>query len=213
VCGVLRPRFVTERQYRTLQGAAEAVGQAIQQIGAATLRNPALLEPYALSDNERTLLALEPGYAGAAVFGRLDGFLDDNGGWCWFVESNLESPAGIAYEEMLLEIFGELPVMQEFARRHQVRSFPLRQQLHELLLKTYRGWGGAGTPSLAIVDYRNGVTWPEFEHLQARFSAAGTPTMLVRRLGYGRAVSWAVALIYAFATRPGYIPAPSSPSR
>ncbi len=179
VCEVLRPRLIVPQQYATLQRAAELVGRAIQKIGAAALHNDELLAPYALTPTERELLALDPGYAGAALFGRLDGFLATDGSWCWFVESNLESPAGIAYEAALVEDFLALPLMQEFVRHYPVRSFSLWQQLHTLLLDAWRAWGGQGMPTIAIVDYRSAVTWPEFEFLRDRFSDAGTPSVVV----------------------------------
>lgn len=178
VCEVLRPRFLVPSQYAALQPAAHLVGAAIQRIGAAALERPELLEPYALSETERALLAIDPGYPGAARFGRLDGFLAPDGAWCWFVESNLESPAGIAYEDALAEDFLHLPVMHEFTRRHPVRAFTLWRRLHALLLETWAAWGGHGAPSTAIVDFREAVTMPEFEFLRAQFSAAGTPTII-----------------------------------
>lgn len=179
VCEVLRPRLIVPAQYATLQSAAALVGRAIQIIGAAALDDATLLAPYALTPIERELLALDPGYTGAALFGRLDGFLAADGSWCWFVESNLESPAGIAYEDALVEDFLALPVMQAFQRACPVQVFTLWRRLHGLLLDAWRVWGGQGTPTIAIVDYRSAVTWPEFEFLRDQFSAAGTPALAV----------------------------------
>lgn len=184
VCEVLRPRFITPSQYAALQPASELVGRAIQKVGAACLTDKTLLAPYALTPIERELLAMDPGYAGAALFGRLDGFLAADGSWCWFVESNLESPAGIAYEDALVEDFLTLPVMQAFIRDYPVQVFTLWKRLHSLLLDAWRAWNSpaanAGSaPNIAIVDYRSAATWPEFEFLRNRFSAAGTPTVVV----------------------------------
>ena len=178
ICSVLRPRFVTETQYAALERAATLVGRAIGKVGAAALRDQALLQPYALTPQEQALLALDPGYPGAAVFGRLDGFMAPDGSSCYFVESNLESPAGVAYDEALAEVFAQLPVMQEFCARYRAEPLPVRPALQQLLLDTYRAWGGQGLPTVAIVDFRGVPTWPEFEHLQARFGAAGIPTVL-----------------------------------
>ncbi len=140
----------------------------IRKVGAATLGDPALLEPYALTEPERALLAIDPGYEGVSAFGRLDGFLSDDGSACWYVESNLESPAGIGYDEALAEIFDELEVMRAFRRSYSAEAFLVRQGLQQLLLDTYRDWGGQGTPTIAIVDFKEAVTWPEFEHLRDR---------------------------------------------
>src|SRR5262245_48665117 len=178
ICSVLRPRFVTEAQYATLQHAAGLVGRAARKIGAAALDDPALLAPYALTEPERVLLAIDPGYSGASAFGRLDAFLSADGAECWFVEANLESPAGIGYDEALAEVFDELEPMRTFRRTYHAEALPVRQALQQLLLDTYRAWGGAGTPTVAIVDFREVVTMSEFEHLRDRFAADGIPTMI-----------------------------------
>ncbi len=178
VCSVLRPRFVTHAQYTTLIAAATQVGQAIRKIGAATLRDPALLAPYGLTPTEHTLLQIDPGYPGAAAFGRLDGFLAADGSECFFVESNLESPAGIAYDEALATIFDQTEVMAEFRHQYQATALPVRQQLQQLLLDIFRQWGGTAMPTIAIVDFPNVVTWSEFEHLRDHFVAEGIPTVL-----------------------------------
>lgn len=178
ICSVLRPRLLTEAQLAALTRAAALVGGAIRRVGAAALEAPALLEPYALSQPERALLAIDPGYPGASAFGRLDGFLAPDASACWFVESNLESPAGIGYDEALVEVFDQLPIMAEFRKRYAATSLPHRQGLQRLLLDTYAAWGGAGTPTVAIVDFATASTWPEFEFLAAKFCAAGIPTVI-----------------------------------
>ncbi|HEU4328342.1 MAG TPA: hypothetical protein VFS21_34710 [Roseiflexaceae bacterium] len=178
ICSVLRPRFVTEAQYNALIGAATLIGRAVRKVGMAALEDQALLQPYALTSDEQALLAIDPGYPGASVFGRLDGFLAPDGSSCYFVESNLESPAGIAYDEALAEIFGQFPVLHAFQERFHAEPLPVRPALQQLLLDTYRAWGGSGTPTVAIVDFRGVATWPEFEHLRERFGADGIPTLL-----------------------------------
>jgi hypothetical protein len=178
ICSVLRPRFVTQTQYDTLIQAAELVGRAARKIGAAALVDLELLAPYALNAPERELLAIDPGYPGASVFGRLDAFLSDDGADCWFVESNLESPAGIAYDEALVEIFDQFEPMRAFRRSYHAEALPVRPALQQLLLDTYHAWGGAGAPAVAIVDFREVVTMSEFEHLRDRFTAAGISTLI-----------------------------------
>jgi hypothetical protein len=178
ICSVLRPRLLTEAQLATVERAATLVGRAIRKVGAAALADPALLKPYALTPPEQALLAIDPGYAGASAFGRLDGFLATDASACWFVESNLESPAGIGYDEAMAEVFDQLEIMGEFRKTYRAAALPHRQGLQQLLLDSYRDWGGAGTPTIAIVDYREAVTWPEFEHLRDRFEAEGIATVI-----------------------------------
>ena len=138
ICSVLRLRLLTEAQLATLERAAALVGRAIRKVGAAALAAPELLAPYALTETERALLAIDPGYPGAAAFGRLDGFLSADGSACWFVESNLESPAGIAYDEAMVEVFDQLEIMRAFRKTYRAEPLPHRQGLQRLLLDTYR---------------------------------------------------------------------------
>lgn len=178
LCSVLRPRFVTEAQYATLERAGTLVGRAIRKVGAAALEDAALLAPYALTPQEQSLLAIDPGYPGASSFGRLDGFLSAGGDECFFVESNLESPAAIGYDEAAAEIFDGFELMRAFRQTYRAEMFPVRRELQTLLLDTYHAWGGQGTPTIAIVDFRDVVTWAEFEYLRDRFVADGIPTVL-----------------------------------
>jgi uncharacterized circularly permuted ATP-grasp superfamily protein len=178
ICSVLRPRLLTQAQLATVEQAATLVGRAIRKVGAAALEQPALLKPYALTPTEQALLAIDPGYPGVSAFGRLDAFLAEDGSACWFVESNLESPAGIGYDEAMVEVFDQLEIMGEFRKTYRAEALPHRQGLQQLLLDTYRASGGSATPTIAIVDFKGAVTMPEFEHLRARFEAEGIPTVI-----------------------------------
>ncbi|MEW6734989.1 MAG: hypothetical protein AB1489_27105 [Acidobacteriota bacterium] len=178
ICEVLRPRFIVPRQYERLETAARLIGQAIIKMGQAMLSDKALLEPCGLSEAEQALLAMDGGFPETSLFGRLDGFIADDGEWLYFLESNLESPAGIAYDEALAEIFLTLPAMVQFQRCYQVSTHPVRPRLLTLLLDAYQRWGGKGTPTIAIVDYRSVPTWSEFLHCEERFNQDGIPTLL-----------------------------------
>jgi len=93
-----------------------------------------------------------------------------------FAEYNGESPAGSGYAETLSEIFGELPVMKEFAKRFEIHSYPLSAKLLDALIASYLDWGGTTKrPQMLIVDWREVPTWSEFEILKARFEKMGVP--------------------------------------
>src|SRR3954454_10692729 len=53
ICSVLRPRLLTEPQLVRVEQAARLIGRAIRKVGAATLEQPALLKPYALTPQEQ----------------------------------------------------------------------------------------------------------------------------------------------------------------
>ncbi len=78
----------------------------------------------------------------------------------------------------MVEIFETLEIMSAFRRTYRAEAQPVRQGLQQLLLDTYHAWGGQGTPTIAIVDFRDVPTWPEFAFLRERFMADGITTIL-----------------------------------
>jgi hypothetical protein len=176
-CPFLRPLFLTDGDEARLRGASEAVAVMGELVVAAALETPALLDELGLREDERRLVLMEPGYARASTASRLDTFLLP--GSLQAAEYNAESPAGLAYTEVLAELFASLPVMARFKERFEVQAYTLSADLLNALLTSYRDWGGtASPPVVAIVDWRNVPTWSEFEILQQRFTARGVPTLV-----------------------------------
>src|SRR5579875_138626 len=78
---VLRPHFITNRQYQSLVKAAEALFSAITRVQQMALATPALLARMQLLPAERMLAQVDPGYAAFSVTGLLDANLN-NGSVC-----------------------------------------------------------------------------------------------------------------------------------
>src|SRR5205085_10973992 len=114
----LRPHFVTRDEWRRIAGACEAVWGAIEKVGRSAPADPLMLEQIGLTEGERELVAIDPGYPDVSVTSRLDSFLTPSN--YQFVELNAECPAGIAYADVAAEIFMDLPVMREFRKAHRV---------------------------------------------------------------------------------------------
>jgi uncharacterized circularly permuted ATP-grasp superfamily protein len=130
-----------------------------------------------LREQEERLARIPVGCGPASTASRLDAFLLPDA--LHFAEYNGESPAGAGYAETLAEIFNELPVMAQFARKYEVQRYSLSAKLLEALLQNYREWGGrAQKPQIAIVDWKDVPTWSEFEILQTRFENMGIPTLI-----------------------------------
>jgi hypothetical protein len=131
----------------------------------------------ALTEAERALVAIEPGYATASTASRLDSFILP--GSLQFAEYNAESPAGLGYSEKLAGCFEQLELLGRFRQRFEATAFSLMQPMLEALLASYREWGGtASPPTIAIIDWRDVPTWAEFLILQAKFESLGIPTMV-----------------------------------
>src|SRR5262249_2705505 len=112
VCTVLRPRFLTPRQYRFLQDRTKILLSAFDKIYRAALADQAFRSQFRLLDWEEELLGAEPGFSSPCPTARLDSFFVSETD-LRFTEHNAETPAGAAYQDVLSAIFLGLPVMQE----------------------------------------------------------------------------------------------------
>src|ERR1700683_4847554 len=92
---VLRPHFITKRQYDSLVKAADSLFSAIGRVDEPALTNPALLARMQLLPAERMLAAVDPGYSFFSVTGLLDSNLND--GSLRFFSHDADAPAGVVY--------------------------------------------------------------------------------------------------------------------
>lgn len=168
----LRPHFVTMDEWRRITTACETVWSAIEKVGRAAAEDPEILVLMGLTDAERRLTEIDPGYPEISVTARLDSFLTSKS--YQFVELNAECPAGVAYQDVAAEIFLEMPLMREFAKRWNVRPMYCRGDLLAALLTVYgRIRGHASKPTIGIVDYKGLPTQREFELFKEYFEARG----------------------------------------
>jgi hypothetical protein len=168
----LRPHFVTTAQWTRISTACESVWSAIEKVGRLAQSNPLILEQLSLSDLERRLVEMDPGYSDISVSARMDSFL--TGDEYKFVELNAECPAGIAYVDLASEIFLDLPLMREFRKAHAVRSLPCRLNLLDSLLAVYfRVRSTNSPPQIGIIDYAGLPTAREFELFKEYFEGHG----------------------------------------
>ena len=146
----LRPHFVTRAEWRRITSACEAVWSAIEKVGRAAPADPLMFAQIGLTEGERELVAVDPGYADVSVTSRLDSFLTPSS--YQFVELNAECPAGIAYADVAAEIFMELPLMREFRKTHDVAPMYCRKHMLDALLTIYAQVRGQGEHPVRPAD-------------------------------------------------------------
>lgn len=178
IVSVLRPHFITQAHATLLREACQSVALAARQVIEHAMHEPVLLNRLAFTPGEQALMQIEPGYAEWSVSSRLDSFLDSENGSLEFIEYNAESPAAIAYGDVIAEIFLELPVMRAFAEQYRVHAMPARPRMHQALLDAYQAWGGAGQPRIAIVDWKGLPTHSEFVLFQRYFAEQGLESVI-----------------------------------
>ena len=175
----LRPHFVTEADWRRATAVCEIIWSALQKVKEAAVRDDGVLSELGVTEIERELVKIDPGYKQVSPTARLDSFLTDDA--FSFVELNGESPAGIAYADSATEIFQTMPVMQRFAERYNVRGFEGRPKMLKVLLDCYTEYLGRKPeedPVIAIVDLADLPTQKEFELFREYFQSQGYTSVI-----------------------------------
>jgi glutathionylspermidine synthase len=196
----LRPHLLDEKQFHTLTQTAQRTASALEKVATAVVQSADLMSQLGLTDVERSLALVDPGFSTAGVTARLDGFVRDDE--IKFVEYNAENPSSLSDQEELNRLLFELPAMATFARRYRLRQFSPVERLLETLLSTYREWGGTAVPNIVILDWENLPTSNEFVLLRNHFTEHGVPTMICSpddleyRSGELRCGGFRVDLIY-----------------
>ena len=176
-CPFLRPLFMDVRDEARQRAACEVIARIGERIVREAMHDETLLADFGLSDAERALVEIDPGYEYASTASRIDSFLLPDS--LMFAEYNAESPAGLGYTEVLADEFAALPIMARFRERFVAETYPLMDAMLEALLASYRDWGGAAAPPrMVITDFRGVPTWSEFEILAERFTQRGVPTVI-----------------------------------
>lgn len=176
LCPFLRPNFVGREQLDLLASAVRGVVGAMNVLAPRIVAEPELQDFLGMTDQERMLAAVDPGYADLSVTSRLDSFL--LGGKVRFVEYNAEVPAGIGYNDRMSEAFMQTSVMQEFSKFYPTSPLFTSDALLNALIDTYRRWGGKDDPVIGIIDYDDLPTIHEFEILRQFFTSRGYKTVV-----------------------------------
>ncbi len=175
----LRPHFVTESDWSMITKTSSVIWSTLQKVKDAAVLDDEILVELGLSEIERELVKIDPGYSQVSPTSRLDSFLV--GDTYSYVELNGESPAGIAFADSATAIFETLPVMQKFSERYNVRGLAGRPHLLEVLLNCYTEFLGREPetkPVIAIVDLKDLPTIKEFELFRDYFQENGHTALI-----------------------------------
>lgn len=149
---VLRPHFITQRQYANLVKASESLYSALERIERVALSTPSLMQRMEMLPAEKMLAAVDPGYPYLAVTSLLDTHI--NNGHLQVVGYNADTPAGVIYGEALNDIYYDLPPVKEFRKRFPLSKIGGPQPLLDSILRAYREFGGKKQPNIGILEFR-----------------------------------------------------------
>src|SRR5271155_4783396 len=140
VSPVLRPHFITRRQYAGLVKAVESFSSSIERVEKLAVASPALLARMELLPAEKMLASVDPGYSFLSVTSVIDTHL--NNGTVRFARYIPDTPVGVVYGEALSDLFYDAPPVKEFRKRYHLEKLPGTKHLLQAVLKTYKDWGG-----------------------------------------------------------------------
>jgi hypothetical protein len=175
----LRPHFVAASDWRQITRVCETVFGALQKVNDAAVNVESMLDELGLTDIERELVRIDPGYSHVAANCRLDSFLTADA--YSFVELNGESPAGVAFADSATEIFRSLPVFQKFTEHYSVTGFEGSSKMLDVLVGCYEEYLGRKpdrVPTIAILDLKDLPTIKEFELFRDFFESRGYPAVI-----------------------------------
>ncbi len=153
VSPVLRPHFITRRQYDGLVKAVESFSSAVDRVENMAIGSPALMARMEMLPAEKMLAAVDPGYPFLSVTSLIDTHL--NNGTMRFARYIPDTPTGVAYGEALSDMFYDAAPVKQFRKRYKLEKLPGTRFLLQAILKAFKEWGGkTKKPNIAILEFR-----------------------------------------------------------
>lgn len=176
--------FLTPKQENLLKRVSSTMAQIINNAARLYFEEGHLSHVYRMSPEAAELIKIDPGYSQPVVFARFDALLE--GESLKLIEFNTDSPAGTAYTDQLEEVLFSESALQDFFKEHELVQHSRVQNILNALLSTYEEFGGFETPQIAIIDWKNVRTSPEYEYLKVFFESKGYKTTIAdpRELKY-----------------------------
>jgi hypothetical protein len=203
VSAVLRPHFISSRQYASLVKAAEGLYAAIGRVKEMALANPVLLNKMEMLPAEKMLAAIDPKYPFLSVTSLLATHL--NNGDLRFEDYTAETPMGVAYNEALSDLYYDCAPVRDLRKKFKLSKLAGPKPLLQALLKAYKEYGGRKKPQLAILEFRQPfqtADTQEYVLLRDYFRQQGfacevvSPDQLEYRNGVLRRTDFEINLIY-----------------
>jgi hypothetical protein len=176
---VLRPHFLSRRQYTNLVKNAEALHGALDRMRMLVVQNPKLMARLEMLPAEKMLVAVDPGYSSHSVSALLETHV--NNGTLSVTGGQADLPHGVVYGDILSDLFYELAPVKELRKKFKLGKMTATKPLLASLLKAWKEFGGKTKPNIAILEFRQPFqTVDSQEHLLL--------AELFRRAGYQAAI-------------------------
>ena len=133
---VIMPHFISPGQLRRLSRAVAAMSPLLDRFCDAYPRDAQLREELQLPPHEDALMRIDPGFPQPIRVSRLDAFLHDYD--VKFLEFNTDSPAGMAWTDMLFEALRDKVDLPRVTEVFNIAYTPVLPEVVNTLLDAYR---------------------------------------------------------------------------
>src|SRR5208337_4328564 len=148
---VLRPHFLSRRQYINVVKSAESLHTAIDRLRLLVIQDPQLMARMEMLPAEKMLAAVDPGYASPAISALLETHV--NNGTLQVTGGQADLPHGVVYGEILSDLFYELAPVKDIRKRFHLEKVSAVKPLLAALLKAWKEFGGRTSPRIAILEF------------------------------------------------------------
>jgi hypothetical protein len=154
---VLRPHFISRRQLDMLALTTAHLAEILDRMEAIVFASPPLLNRLQMLPAEKMLAAVPCGYSRFNVTASLDvGMAGSNVKNGSLILQGLDAckPSGLAYANLLADLFLELPIVKEFKRnRYKLSKLGGTKALLQAIQAAWREFNhGRTKPNIAIVE-------------------------------------------------------------
>ena len=178
---VIMPHFISPGQLRRLSRAVATISPVLDRFCDAYCEDPQLREELELPSHVDALVRIDPGFPQPIRISRLDAFLHDYD--VQFLEFNTDSPAGMAWTDILHEALLEKVDLPGVRQVFNTGYTPVLPEVVATLLDAYRACRATRRdlperPRLAVVDVPGTPTVAEFRLVSRFAQEAGLETVV-----------------------------------
>ena len=152
VSPVLRPHFLSRRQYINLAKNAESLHSAIDRLRMLIVQTPQLMARMDMLPAEKMLATVDPGYSLPAISALLETHV--NNGSLHVTGGQADLPHGVVYGEILSDLFYDAPPVKELRKKFKLEKTGAVKPLLSALLKAWKEFGGRSKPNIAILEFK-----------------------------------------------------------
>ncbi len=172
----VKPYFIDMNLATLIKKGSEKLITAINKVLDLFYDDPEIYGLFKLTNEERELTEIDPGFPVTVQVSRNDAFISSNN--VHFLEVNADSPVGVMYTDIHTGIIEGLPFWEEMKSRFDIESEIIMPRLLSTLINAYRAAGGKkDKPVITLSAGKGSGTKPEFMAITDYFQAAGFTTV------------------------------------